>query len=108
VRDDFANPGGSWQEALADGVVTLSTALFTDDLPPADLKGLVPKVSAPTFFIYGERAGSVEEDANRAFYSEARGPKQIWEVPGSAHNGGIDAQPQEYERRVVDFFDRHL
>ena len=35
-------------------------------------------------------------------------PKAIWEVRGSGHAGGIDAQPEQYERRVVAFFDRHL
>ena len=30
------------------------------------------------------------------------------EVPGSRHMGGIDAQPAEYERRIVAFFDRTL
>ena len=43
-----------------------------------------------------------------AFYAEARGPKEIWEVPGSGHIGGIDTQPAEYEQRVVGFFDRSL
>jgi hypothetical protein len=28
-------------------------------------------------------------------------------VPGSGHVGGIDAQPAQYERRVIRF-DRHL
>jgi hypothetical protein len=30
------------------------------------------------------------------------------EVPGSGHIGGVEAQPAEYERRVVGFFDRTL
>jgi hypothetical protein len=29
-------------------------------------------------------------------------------MPGSRHTGGINARPAEYERRVVDFFDRAL
>jgi hypothetical protein len=32
----------------------------------------------------------------------------LWEVPGARHTGGLDAQPQEYERRVVGFFDAAL
>ena len=30
------------------------------------------------------------------------------EVPGSEHTGGIEAQPAEYERRVIEFVDRAL
>ena len=41
-------------------------------------------------------------------YGVAHEPKEIWEVPGSKHMGGIDARPAEYERRVVGFFDRAL
>jgi hypothetical protein len=29
-------------------------------------------------------------------------------VPGSGHIGGVDAQPREYERRVLALFDRAL
>jgi hypothetical protein len=38
----------------------------------------------------------------------ARGPKELWEVAGAKHIGGIDAQPREYERRLIAFFDRSL
>ena len=54
VFDDFTNSAAGWQAYLGDGVVTAATALFTDNLPPATLKSLVPKVSAPAFFVYGE------------------------------------------------------
>jgi hypothetical protein len=108
VRDIGANPGGSWGELLGYGIATASTALFTDNLPPADLQSLVPKMSAAAFFIYGENGQPTEEPANTAFYENATGPKEIWEVPGSGHMGGTKAQPEEYERRVVAFFDRHL
>ena len=41
------------------------------------------------------------------FYEAAKGPKVYWAAPGG-HTGAIDAAPQEYERRVVSFFDRTL
>jgi cephalosporin-C deacetylase-like acetyl esterase len=108
VRDIAANPGGSWQELVGNTFATAATAIFSDNVPPADLQSLVPRISGATFFIYGENGQSAEEPANRAFYEAARGPKEIWEVPGSGHMGGTKAQPVEYERRVVAFFDRWL
>jgi fermentation-respiration switch protein FrsA (DUF1100 family) len=49
------------------------------------------------------------EDYRQPLYYEAAGePKRIWRVPGSEHTGGFDAQPAEYERRVVAFFDEAL
>jgi dienelactone hydrolase len=108
VRDELANPGGKWQELVGNGVATVATALFTSDTPPADLKSLVKKIEQPVFFVYGQKGQPIEKPANDEFYKVKRGPKEIWEVPGSKHMGGIDAQPEAYERRVVGFFDRAL
>jgi len=109
VRDDFANGGVGWQNKLGDAIATVGTALSTSNMPPEDLKGLVGKMGTrPVFFVYGENGQPTEQPANRGFYAEAKGPKQIWEVSGSTHMGGIDAQPEAYEQRVVDFFDRWL
>jgi hypothetical protein len=107
VRDEIAN-GSGWQELIGNSVATTGTAVFTNNLPPRPLKSLVPQISGATFFVYGERGQPAEEPANRAFYEAARGPRQIWEVPGSGHIGGTEAQPAEYERRIVEFFDRQL
>ena len=108
VRDELANPGGRWDETLGSAIVTLGTALSTSDTPPADLKGLVKKIDNPVFFVYGAKGQPTEKPANGEFYNVKRGPKEIWEVPGSKHMGGIDAQPAAYEKRVVGFFDRWL
>ena len=70
--------------------------------------GLVPKISGAVFFVYGEHGQAPEKPANNAFYAAAHGTKEIWEVPGSGHMGGTEAQPREYERRIVGFFDRTL
>ena len=96
------------QELIGTGVATAATAIFTANVPPADLQSLVPKISGAVFFVYGERGQPAEQPANDAFYAAARGEKELWEVPGSRHMGGIDAQPGEYERRIVGFFDRVL
>jgi len=108
VRDELANPGGAWQQLVGNGVATAATALFTNNLPPADLQSLVPKISGAVFFVYGERGQPMEKPVNDAFYAAARGEKEVWEVPGSGHMGGTEAQPLEYERRVVGFYDRVL
>jgi dienelactone hydrolase len=108
VRDDFANGGARWDLIVGRTVFTTAASLFTSNLPPADLKSLVPKISGATFFIYGEQGQPEEKPANDGFYAAANEPKQIWEVPGSKHMGGTEAQPEEYERRVVGFFDEAL
>ena len=112
IRDDLAgnytSHGVAWQNLVGDTVATFGTALFTDNVPPADLRSLARKIHGAAFFVYGGQGQPAERPGNRVFYSEAPGPKEIWEVPGSGHIGGIDAQPRAYERRVVGFFDRYL
>jgi dienelactone hydrolase len=107
VRDDVVNDG-PWQTVLGDGVATIATSLFADDRPPRTLKSLVPKIHGAAFFVYGEEGQEMERPANRDFYGRAHEPKQLWEVPGSKHIGGLAARPREYERRIVAFFDDHL
>jgi pimeloyl-ACP methyl ester carboxylesterase len=42
------------------------------------------------------------------YYSAAGEPKRIWNIPEAPHAGGILSRPQEYERRMVDFFRAYL
>lgn len=45
---------------------------------------------------------------NPDYYRAAREPKQIWRVPAGGHTDGIDVLPDEYESRVIAFFDDAL
>ena len=38
----------------------------------------------------------------------AAGDAELWEIPEAHHVGGLQARPEEYERRVVGFFDEAL
>jgi dienelactone hydrolase len=114
VRDDVVNQHGIWMKAGAivspAPVLALSTAVFTDGLPPPTLESLVRRIdSTAVFFIYALHGqGGSERSPNRRFYALAEQPKELWEVPEGDHVGGIDARPEEYERRVIEFFDRSL
>jgi pimeloyl-ACP methyl ester carboxylesterase len=109
VRDALVNRDEPWWGLPSLAISSASTALFTNTLPPADLKGLVSRISPrAVFFVYGERGQPAEKPANEGFYAAAGQPKMIWEVPGAKHMGGIAAQPREYEQRIIAFFDAHL
>jgi dienelactone hydrolase len=109
ARDGLAN-GDTLEPILGGGVNTLATAVFTSTLPPPSLKSEVAKIAPnAVFFVYGENGqGGTEAKPNKLFYASAREPKQIWEVPGGQHVAGITTQPEEYERRVIGFFDDAL
>jgi MYXO-CTERM domain-containing protein len=109
IRDGLAN-GDTLDAFLGGGAVSLATAVFTNVLPPPSLKSEVSKI-APNgvFLVYGEKGqNGTETKPNKGFYAAAGNPKKIWEVPGSQHIAGITTRPQEYELRVVAFFDRAL
>jgi fermentation-respiration switch protein FrsA (DUF1100 family) len=113
LRDYLANDGfrlGDVTGVPIQAVLMGATAVFTNNLPPADLKSLVPRIAPrAVFFIYGEHGqGGSEKVPNQGFYAEAGEPKAIWEVPGAGHVGGMTARPDEYERRVIGFFDHAL
>ena len=88
---------------------TVATAVLSGDAPPPSLEELVAQISpSAAFFVYGEEGQAVEETVNVPYFEAAGEPKELWEVPGAGHTGGLDAQPAEYERRVVGFFEDAL
>jgi dienelactone hydrolase len=98
-----------WLGLPSYAALTAGVALFSDHTAPPSLKDLVGRISpTPVFFIYGQHGQDGERNLNPTYYEAAGRPKQIWEVPGSGHVGGLDARPKEYERRVVGFFDHTL
>ena len=98
-----------WLALASYAPLTAGIALFSADAPPPSLADLVGRIApTPVFFIYGEHGQDGERNLNPTYFAVAHAPKTLWRVPGSGHVGGMDAQPKQYERRVVGFFDRTL
>jgi len=111
VREALAIPETRMklEAALVHMAVTSGTALFSSNLPPESLEDLSARIApTPVFFIYAVPGSGGEAELAETFYEAAREPKEIWLVPGAEHTGGIEAQPEEYERRVVGFLDDAL
>ena len=87
-------------------LVTGATAVFASDLPPPSLTDLSAGISAPVIFIYAT-PGQGGESLSKTYYEAAPQPKEIWAAEGG-HTGALSAEPAEYERRVVGFFDETL
>jgi hypothetical protein len=89
-------------------VITAATAVFSNHAPPPGLNELVGRISPrPVFLIYTPH-GQGAETENPTFYAAAGEPKTIWEIPEASHTGGLTARPEEYEQRVIAFFDNAL
>jgi hypothetical protein len=76
-------------------------------MPPANLKELAAKAHQPMLLIASPESGHGEQ-LNRGYHAAAGANSTLWEIPESGHVGGLEARPEEYERRVVGFFDEAL
>jgi pimeloyl-ACP methyl ester carboxylesterase len=95
--------------APSQAVITAATTIFSNHKPPPPIVDRIGTISPrPVLLIYADPGIGGENTRQPKYYAAAGDPKDIWEVPGSSHTGGIDAEPLEYERRVVDFFDDAL
>jgi hypothetical protein len=90
-------------------VMTGAVTVFGNTGPPPPIVERIGLIAPrPVFLVYAVPGVSGEDVRQPLYYAAAGEPKEIWKVPGSEHTGGLKAQPDEYERRVVDFFDRAL
>ena len=62
----------------------------------------------PVLLIFGELEESLPPASGRLLFQAAAHPKQLWIVPRVGHGGYFQAEPKEFERRVVSFFDSAL
>ena len=71
------------------------------------LTDLMPRVTAPVLLIWAPNGGNLEI-MNPEYHRLAGGPASIWRIDDAMHIQGITAHPEQYERRVVGFFDETL
>jgi hypothetical protein len=87
-------------------VKTDAVAVFSNTMPPPELIDLAPRIApTPVFLIWN---GGPAEKMNPRYHAAAGAPKAIWKIPEAGHIGGIHARHEQYERRVVGFFDDAL
>jgi fermentation-respiration switch protein FrsA (DUF1100 family) len=108
VREHLLRGPRGWfslpEVAMQTGVVAVMSATG----PPRSLTELLPKIAPrPVLLIYAGNGGGGEE-LNPDYYRAASVPKSLWRIDEAHHVGGYEARPEQYEARVVEFFDRAL
>jgi len=90
-------------------IVTVAGLRLGIDLRQADplrwAGGIAPR---PVLFIHGERDPLVPIAEVEAMLALCGEPKQLWRVREAGHRDIHERQPEEYRRRVIDFFSRAL
>jgi pimeloyl-ACP methyl ester carboxylesterase len=62
----------------------------------------------PLLMIHGGADTYIKPAMARAVFERAGEPKEFWLVEGAKHNQALQEAPDEYRRRVLRFFERHL
>jgi alpha-beta hydrolase superfamily lysophospholipase len=75
-------------------------------LPVAEVSPMkaVAARAFPVLLICDEKDEVLPCRHSEMIYAAARGPKELWEVPGAFHTGALGFQPEEFKRRVLTFF----
>ena len=71
-------------------------------------KNRVGKVTAPKLFIVGEEDRRTTIEESLQMYTAASEPKELWVVEGVGHVDSYRALSEEYEQRMLAFFEKHL
>ena len=75
------------------------------DLRPVDHAG---GINAPKLFIAGAEDRHTTLEESRRLFAAAREPKELWVVEGARHVDLHALAGEEYERRVLLFFEKYL
>jgi len=83
-------------------------SLFSNESPPPSLVDVVPDIAPrPVFLIWAPNGGNLET-MNPVYQRLIGTSASIWSMPDVSHIKGLQTHPDEYERRVVGFFDGAL
>lgn len=68
----------------------------------------IARARAPVLIMSGSADRRTRIDETEALFDAAPGPKSLWIVDGAMHENLHAFTPDEYERRVLAFFEQHL
>ncbi len=109
--------GGLIERGVPEGLSFLLARLFVAtaclrtrlNLFDIDLVRWVHRVAPrPLLLIFGEQDVIAPKSEVDLIFARARDPKEVWRVPGAAHRDIHLRQPDEYRRRILEFFNTQL
>ncbi len=108
LASDITNEGGDnplWNALTYRAILFFfwrETEIVARDVSPISV---ISRISPrPLLLIYGEL--EAEEARPQEQLAQAGDPKDLWIVPGCGHGGYLHAAPEEWERRVISFYDK--
>ena len=68
----------------------------------------VRKSTVPTLFIHGNKDDQIDVENSKLLFKEANKPKELWIIEDANHGQSYFIEKQEYEKRVLEFFEKYL
>lgn len=95
--------------ARAPGVwVMMNTGhLISGVAPPPSTPDLLRQIAPRPLFLISADLPE-ERLPNHAYFESAGEPKTLWEAPKTGHIAALSTHPEEYEEKVIGFFDEAL
>jgi pimeloyl-ACP methyl ester carboxylesterase len=62
----------------------------------------------PLLMIHGQADTYIKPEMAQALFAQAQPPKELWIVEGAKHNQALSVAAEEYQQRVLAFFQTHL
>jgi dipeptidyl aminopeptidase/acylaminoacyl peptidase len=79
------------------------------DASSIDAKQWIGRISPrPVFLLQGGADVVVSPESGRRLYEAAKEPKELWLDPELGHAQFLEKRPDEFERRLIAFYDRYL
>lgn len=73
-----------------------------------DVEPALKRFRRPLLMIHGGGDTYIKGDMAKALFACARQPKELWIVPEAKHNQAPVVAPDEYRRKLLEFFERNL
>ena len=99
---------GAWARGLGRLLIMqlpLRAGIEKEALRPIDRVGAI---KAPKLFIAGAKDRHTKLDESQEIFAAASEPKELWVVEAAAHVDVHQIAKEEYERRILDFFEKRL
>lgn len=79
-----------------------------NNYPFIDVEATARGVQQPVLMVHGGRDSMIPVEAARVLEKSLAGPSKLWICEKAKHNGSINTEPAEYQRRLARFFGYHL
>jgi fermentation-respiration switch protein FrsA (DUF1100 family) len=106
---DMAPPQNldEWTNIPFDWLLFKLMELATGASPPLPLSKAIQKIP-PRPVLLISSGQDHEQRQVQHYYDLGREPKTHWNIPEAEHCGGLSARPDEYENRIIAFFNQAL